>query len=313
MPATTLQTCGAIDMPAFAYRVWLALNDSPPPNNDTLALLVEFVGDKTELRTETLRTLLTADSDEPRAPCAMEALTSVVSRVCLSSTGRAIPRVLTQAGTADAREALISYTATWKALHPDHRYSFVDVDDDADWGGVPSEVLSTVRRALNAGYTGLAADVVRHALLYYRGGIVADLGAAVDESVSCVLAEDDDLVEVFATDGSSKAVADPLADTSFMQPPHPRPIAVAVAATPRHGAVLARLDRAMQRVNAALSKDVVASSSNSLALNSGAGKRTSPFATPRALTVVAHQSGAQVLVRGQGPRIRHRVDSTLGV
>jgi hypothetical protein len=241
----------------------------------------------------------------------MEALTSVVSRVCLSSTGRVIPRVLTQAGTADTREALISYAATWKALHPDHRYSFVDVDDDADWAGVPSEVLSTVRRALNAGYTGLAAGVARHALLYYRGGIVADLGAAVDESVSCVLAEDYDLVEVFATDESSKAVADSLAETSFMQPPRPRPIAV--AATPRHGAVLARLDRAMQRVNAALSKDAVASSSNSLALNSGAGKRTGPFATPRALTVVAHQSGAQVLVRGQGPRIRHRLDSTVGV
>ena len=96
-----------------------------------------------------------------------------------------------------------------------------------------------------------------------------------------------------------------------MQPPHPRPIAV--AATPRHGAVLARLDRAMQRVSAVLSKDAVASSFNGLALKSGAGKRAGPLATPRALTIAAHQSGAQVLVRGQGPRIRHRVDSTVGV
>ena len=288
--------------PAFAYRVWLTLNDSPPPNNDTLALLVEFVGDKTELRTETLRTLLTADSDEPRAPCAMEALTSVVSRVCLSSTGRVIPRVLTQAGTADTREALISYTATWKALHPDHRYSFVDVDDDADWGGVPSEVLSTVRRALNAGYTGLAADVVRHALLYYRGGVVADLGTAVDESLSCAVDDDDDLVHVFAAqDGRVET---------------PRPTtghrAIAVAATSRHPAVLARLDTAMQRVAAAMG-DGASNLIGPAVSSGGVNKRTGPLATPRTLMIAAHPSNATVLVRGQGPRIKHELDGTIAV
>ena len=303
--------------PAFVYRVWVALNDSPPPDDETLALLADFVGNKTELHTDALRALL---SDEPRAPCTMEKLTSAATRVCLSGAERAIPRVLVQAGTADAREAMISYAATWKTLHPDHEYSFVDVNNDHDWAGMPTEVVFAVRRALNAGHTEVAADIVRYALLYYRGGIVADLGAAVDGSVSCLMGDDDDLVKVFAADepGNRFVLAHSLDKAPTLNPLHRRPIAV--AATPRHAAVQRHLEAAMQRVAAVLGADVAAvlgvdgstTSFNSPA-QSSARKRTGPLATPRTLTVSARQSGAPVLVRGQGSRIKHVLDGTVGV
>jgi len=284
--------------PAFAYRVWLALNEAPV-DDDMLALMTDFIGDQTVVRTDTLRTML---SDEPRAPCSMQALTSVTPRVCLSSVGRTIPRVLTQVGTMEAREALISYAATWKALHPDHEYVFVDVDKDGDWIGVPSDVVLTVRRALAAGHTSLAADLARHALLYYRGGVVADLGTAVDESLSCAVDDDDDLVHVFAAqDGRVET---------------PRPTtghrAIAVAATSRHPAVLARLDTGMQRVAAAMGDGATTLIGPAMS-SGGVNKRTGPLATPRTLTIAAHPSNATVMVRGQGPRIKHELDGSIAV
>lgn len=290
--------------PAFVYRVWLTLNELPP-DDDLLALLADFVGNETLLDTETLRSLL---SDEPRAPCVMQPLVSLVSRVCLSGAGRAIPLIITQAGTEDAREALIPYAATWKTLHPDHQYAYVNVDG-GKWDGVPSGPVSVAQRLLRAGHTGLAADVVRAALLYYRGGIVAELGTAVEASVSCEVADDDELVDVFAKD----------VDTSFLgrapptvPPAYPHPIAV--AATPRHPVVLARLNRAMQRAAAVLGdrngmaamfdKDLVA------VADDDHRHGVSSASAPRALTIVAHVSGVPVMVRGQGPRAKRLLDAT---
>lgn len=282
---------------AFAYRVWVALNESPP-NDDILETLANFVSDQTVLRTDALRTLF---SDEPRAPCAMEALTSLVTRVCLSSVRRTIPRILTQAGTADAREALIPHAATWKALHSDHEYVFVDVDNERDWVGVPSEVVSLVHRALDAGHAALAADLVRHALLYYRGGIVADLGAAVDESLSCLVDDDDDLVEVFAgkaESGKRRATAPDRA--------------IAVAASPHHPYALLYLKTAIHRAGAQF---IDGGSHTSIGLASldgthrGAGQRTAP----RRFDIAAYTLGTPVFMRGHGPRIKHSVDPTVGV
>jgi len=291
--------------PAFAYRVWTALTESPP-DDDMLTALTNFVGNQTVMYTNTTHTTL---SDEPRAPCAMEELKSVASRVCLSGVGRAIPRVLTQAGTADAREALIPYAASWKTLHPDHEYAFVDVDKDGDWVGVPIEVVSAVRRALNAGRISLAANVVRHALLYYRGGIVADLGTAVDESLSCVMADDDDLVQVFAAE-NGRAEPDKRRPSSSS---HYR--LIAVAATPHHPVALARLNTAMQRAGAGLGGDgmrIPPSDGQAFAAD-GSERHDNPRDAPRKLNIAARLSGMAVLVRGQGARIKHSLDPTVGV
>lgn len=284
---------------AFVYRLWVTLNESPP-DDDALALLADYVGDQTVMHTDTLHTLL---SDEPRAPCVMQSLTSVAYRVCLSSARRAIPRVMTQVGTKDAREALISYAATWKALHPDHEYVFVDVDSDSDWVGVPSEVVLTVRRALTAGHANLAADIVRYALLYTRGGVVADLGVAVNESVSCLVSDDDDLIDFF---GGTEAGVKLEARRPTV---HRRHRLVAVAATPGHPTALFRLNSSIQSAVHVLENGVLSSSGPVLG---NTDNRIQQHAAQRTLTAAALLMDASVLVRGQGALTKHKLDATVG-
>ena len=219
---------------AFAYRVWMALHEAPP-TDDALEFVSALVGEERRVHTELLRPLL---SDEPRSACEMQQPVSLAPAVCLSDGARTVPLVVRQAGTLDARDALAPHTTTWKAVHPDHNYVFVDVDAGQWPGGVPGDVVAAFRNARAAGDATTAAAIAHNALLYYGGGIVARLDTAVLASLSCVLRPDDELVDVY-----QRASDDDAASRHRLH--------IATAATARHPVALARLRKAMARAGVA--------------------------------------------------------------
>jgi hypothetical protein len=211
---------------------------------------------------------------------------AAAARPCLAPRGRAVPLRLTQVGAADARDALTPQTWTWKRLHPDHAYEFVDAF--AGDGGLPASVARLVPALAARNHTDLAADLARHALLLDRGGIVADLDSVAGESLSCALAAGDAHVAVFAAGRGGRAVA--------------------LAAVQGHAAVRARLDELLMRADRVLQAE---------GGGGGGGERhavdgppAADLPTPRRIDMDAHSVGVSAWRPGQGARARHRVDAS---
>ena len=264
---------------AFAYRAWMALTEEPV--GDGLApFLATLLAGKGAVSAKELSSFL---GDEPRAACRMADSAAAAARPCLAPRGRAVPLRLTQVGAADARDALTPQTWTWKRLHPDHAYEFVDAF--AGDGGLPTSVARLVSALAARNHTDLAADLARHALLLDRGGIVADLDSVAGESLSCALAAGETHVAVFAAGRGGRAVA--------------------LAAVPGHAAVRARLDELFMRADRVLQTE------------GGGGERhavdgppAADLPTPRRIDIDAHSVGVSVGQPGQGARVRHRVDAS---
>jgi len=264
---------------AFAYRAWMALTEDPVA--DSFAdFLSTLVAGKAEVRLAELATFLT---DEPRASCRMAPAVTVTPAPCLAPVGRAIPRRLTQVGAADARDALTPHTWTWRRLHPDHEYEFVDAFGGSE-GGLPASVAAVVPALLAAGanHTALASDLATHALLFDRGGIVAALASTAGGSLSCALAAGDADVAAHAPGGGARPVA--------------------LAAVPGHATVRARLEELLARAERVLQ-------------GGGAGREEQPALDgpappPRRVDMDARSVDVPAWWPGRGARARHRVDGS---
>jgi len=271
---------------AFAYRTWMALTEEPA--GDGLApFLATLLAGKGALRPGELASFL---GDEPRAACRMTDSAAAAARPCLAPAGRAVPLRLTQVGAADARDALTPQMWTWRRLHPDHEYEFVDAfaGDGSGDGGLPASVARLVPALAARNHTDLAADLARHALLLDRGGIVADLDSVAGESLSCALAAGETHVAVFAAGRGRRAVA--------------------LAAVPGHAAVRARLEELLMRADRVLQAE---------GGGGGGGERdavdgppAADLPTPRRIDMDAHSVGVSVWQPGHGARARHRVDAS---
>ena len=267
---------------AFAYRAWMALTEEPV--GDGLApFLATLLAGKGAVSPKELSSFL---GDEPWAACRMGYSAAAAARPCLAPRGRAVPLRLTQVGAADARDALTPQTWTWKRLHPDHAYEFVDAF--AGDGGLPASVARLVPALAARNHADLAADLARHALLLDRGGIVADLDSVAGESLSCALAAGDAHVAVFAAGRGGRAVA--------------------LAAVQGHAAVRARLDELLMRADRVLQAE---------GGGGGGGERhavdgppAADLPTPRRIDMDAHSVGVSAWRPGQGARARHRVDAS---
>ena len=265
---------------AFAYRAWMALTEEPV--GDGLApFLATLLAGKGAVRPEELSSFL---GDEPRAACRMAGSAAAAARPCLAPHGRAVPLRLTQVGAADARDALTPQTWTWRRLHPDHAYEFVDAF--AGDGGLPTSAAHIVPALAARNHTDLAAELARHALLLNRGGIVADLDSVAGESLSCALAAGETHVAVFAAGKG--------------------PPPMALMAVPGHAGVRKRLDELLARADQVMQRGEGGGGREPDTLDGPAAD----LPTPRRIDMDAHSVDVPVWQPGQGARARHRVDAS---